>query len=278
MDRNKLDLLLDERSPASILSRFMLSELKNPLSFRTSDVSKLPATYAVPSSHQKISESVVTKATSTTSLCKGFDEVVENTAASETNVRKKSLEDSSKVHGGKTIPDSRAKLDVSYTTQGSSRLSQLSGTADNQYDEAQDLKDKTARAGRYRKLRAPGPPNRPTCDPESMSDSEHDTVIKARMSLVSSKRLSGSVNILVQSDAGLCALKHGAKSNKNLCLGRKPELINFSAPSHSLKSKFLNHNHSLSMPNVDILPTSSRLPPATAISSKHIKCVRLKRN
>lgn len=280
VDRNKLDVLLDERPPpASILSRFMLSELRNPLLFRTSDVSKLLASYAVPPPYQKVSESVVTKATSTSSLCKGADKVNKSIPAPESNVWKKSNEDLSCVLGGRNLPDSRTKLDVSSTTQGSSRLSELSGTADNLSDDAQDSKDKSVRAGRYRKLRAPGPPNRATCDAESMSDSEHDTVINARMSLVSSKRLSGSVNILVESAPGSSVLKHGAKSNKTLCRRRKPELYDFSVPSSNLKSQIPNYNHSLSLslPNVDNLLTSDRIPSAAA-SSKYVKCNRIRRN
>ncbi|XP_034244239.1 uncharacterized protein LOC117646951 isoform X4 [Thrips palmi] len=133
----------------------------------------------------------------------------------------------------------------------SSGRSDIPSTANVATDDVQDSKEPSGRAGRYRKLRAPGPPSKHTSDSESMSDAEHGTVLRARMSLVSSKKMSGSVNILVESNAGKSAVEHGTKPTSIVLIRRKAGLGNLLAPSSLLRKRVAKYNHSLSMPNLN---------------------------
>ncbi|XP_034244234.1 uncharacterized protein LOC117646951 isoform X1 [Thrips palmi] len=232
---DELDFSLDASGspspPASLLSQSMLSELRNLLSSRKGDINRL-LTSQTPSgnfAYAKISDSIVTKLTP---LRQPLNE----------NIKRKKL-----------VPFERKPSPLSFlpTTPQSSGRSDIPSTANVATDDVQDSKEPSGRAGRYRKLRAPGPPSKHTSDSESMSDAEHGTVLRARMSLVSSKKMSGSVNILVESNAGKSAVEHGTKPTSIVLIRRKAGLGNLLAPSSLLRKRVAKYNHSLSMPNLN---------------------------
>lgn len=239
MGADQLDFSLDASGssplPASHapLSQFMLSELRNLLTSRNGDINRLLTSQTPDANfaYAKISDTIVTKLAPLRQRQPSKESI--NHKRSPSYERKPS------------------PLSVLPSTSQSSGRSEVSSTADMVTDDMQDSKETSGRAGRYKKLRAPGPPSKLTSDTESMSDKEHGTVVRARMSLVSSRKMSGSVNILVESSAGKSAVEHGPKPNTIVLIRRKAGLGNLLAPSSLLRKKVARYNHSLSMPNLN---------------------------
>ncbi|KAJ1521452.1 hypothetical protein ONE63_003120 [Megalurothrips usitatus] len=251
----KLDTSLGETTPPTFLSPSMLTELRNLLTSRTGDINKflVPCTSNLNPADIKVSDSIVTR----------MLPLKQNREIDDTSL--KPLEN-------ECLPEVSIESNIPLKTQNSDRP-ELS-TSDEMSDNVQDSKEKATRAGRYKKLRAPGPPNKSTSNSESMSDSEHGTVVRARMSLVSSRKMSGSVNILVESKAGIPAAEHGTKPTTMLLSRRKSSRNELWSPSLLLKRKMCN-NISLSLPNLHNIPYSLRpttLPrPLPATNTKIFK-------
>lgn len=217
---------------SSTLSPSIISELKNLLSSRKGDINDLLTSEVQlkDQTYLKTSENIVTK----------------------TELSYRANDDPSKIPPNtSSFSDAGNLLHPPLTNQSSDR-SRSESSADVSSDGVQDSRDRAGRAGRYRKLRAPGPPSKPTGDTESTSDFEHGSVVKARMSLVSSRRLSGSVNILVESSGSpkAPAVELDAKPTKILLLRRRVKLHDRLTPSALLRKKIALLNHSSSLPNL----------------------------
>lgn len=230
-------------SPPTVLSHSMLSELRNLLSSRKGDINRLLTSQTPPENiaYAKISDSIVTKLAPL------------RKSPSDSIARKRSPSFERKPSPLSVVPSTPQPSDRSEV--------EVSSTADVVTDDVQDSKETSGRAGRYKKLRAPGPPSKLTSDTESMSDAEHGTVVRARMSLVSSRKMSGSVNILVESNAGKSAVEHGTKPTTIVLIRRKAGLGHLLAPSSLLRKKVPRYNHSLSMPNLTLNTASQFFKP-----------------
>ncbi|KAE8746773.1 hypothetical protein FOCC_FOCC006521 [Frankliniella occidentalis] len=240
-------------SQSPFLSHSMLSEIKSLLSSRKGDINKILSSQTPSGSplYTKVSDSIVTK-TNQMRFLKDNDEMI-----------KKNI---SKGNEGPNDSISMCQPSLNVEKADGSESIFLSDTL---CDDSQDFKDKAARAGRYKKLRAPVPPSKSTSDIESMSNPEHGTVVKARMSLVSSRRLSGSVNILVESNARTAS--KNTKPTSVLLLRRESSNP---CKTHSLmKKRSPLHNPYLSMPNLFNL--SSTVKPTQPIAnSKYMKITK----
>ncbi|KAK3916735.1 Receptor expression-enhancing protein 2, partial [Frankliniella fusca] len=240
---DKLDISMDgEPTYSPFLSHSMLSEIKSLLSSRKGDINEILSSQSRSGNplYMKVSDSIVTKANQMRSLVDSKENIKKNI---------------SKGNEDPIYPNSMCEPSSTLESVVGSESSSLSNT---QSDDSQDFKDKAARAGRYKKLRAPVPPSKSTSDPESMLNSEHGTIVKARMSLVSSRRLSGSVNILVESNAGPANNKN-TKPTKTQLLSRKLEPRNSSKTHHLMKKKNPLQNNYLSMPNLFSVPSCDKV-------------------
>ncbi|XP_052123624.1 uncharacterized protein LOC113205458 isoform X3 [Frankliniella occidentalis] len=138
-------------SQSPFLSHSMLSEIKSLLSSRKGDINKILSSQTPSGSplYTKVSDSIVTK-TNQMRFLKDNDEMI-----------KKNI---SKGNEGPNDSISMCQPSLNVEKADGSESIFLSDTL---CDDSQDFKDKAARAGRYKKLRAPVPPSKSTSDIEN---------------------------------------------------------------------------------------------------------------